>query len=328
MFTTFIVQPIFNLLVAIYALLPGHNFGLAIIIFTIIIRLLMWPLVRKQLRNAKAIRALQPELKRIKKETKGDRQRESVLVMELYKERGVSPFSSIGILILQMPILIGLYAGLQRIINDPYELITFSYPFIQDLSWMRELATDISKLDATLFGLVNLKQSALSATGIYWPAMIIVLASAVTQYYQSKQLMPTDENTRKLRHILRDAGKGVEADQSEVNAAVGRSTRYFIPVLIFFFTVNIASALSLYWLVSGLVAMIQQAKVLKEDEVDITKQLHKDDKTAKKTDRKKVKSTARVVSITTEKEPTSTKSAAAKKKTTVSKAKKAKKRRR
>lgn len=327
MFTTLIVQPIFNLLVTIYALLPGHNFGLAIIIFTIVIRTLMWPLVRKQLRNAKAIRALQPELKRIKQETKGDRQRESILVMELYKERGVSPFGSIGILLLQMPILIGLYAGLQRIINDPYEMITFSYPFVQDLSWMRELALDIGKLDATLFGIVDLKRSALSAGGVYWPAMIIVLASAVTQYYQSKQLMPTDENTRKLRHILRDAGKGVEADQAEVNAAVGRSTRFFIPVLIFFFTVNIASALSLYWLVSGLVAMIQQAKVLKEDELDITKQLHKDDKPS---GRKKVKSTARVVSITTEKEPeTEVKQTAAKKKKSASqKAKKAKKRRR
>lgn len=324
MFTTLIVQPIFNLLVAIYALLPGHNFGLAIIIFTIIVRLLMWPLVRKQLRNAKAIRALQPELKRIKQETKGDRQRESVLVMELYKERGVSPFSSIGILLLQMPILIGLYAGLQRIINDPYELITFSYPFVQDLSWMRELAANIDKLDATLFGVVNLKRSALNPDGIYWPAMVIVLASAVTQYYQSKQLMPTDENTRKLRHILRDAGKGVEADQSEVNAAVGRSTRYFIPVLIFFFTVNIASALSLYWLVSGLIAMIQQAKVLKEEEIDITKQLHKDDK--KPAGRKKVKSTARVVSITTEKESAATKPAASKKKA-AAKAKKPRKRR-
>lgn len=302
MFTTLIVQPIFNLLTFIYAILPGHNFGLAIILFTIVIRLLMWPLVKKQLRNAKVMRQLQPELKRIKQETKGDRQKESVLVMELYKERGVSPFSSIGILIIQLPILIGLYAGLQRIIKDPTQIVEFSYPFIRDLSWMKELAADIGKLDETLFGIVNLKQAALNPWGVYWPAMLLVLGSAVTQFYQSKQLMPTDKNARKLRHILRDAGKGAEADQSEVNAAVGRSTKYLIPVMIFFFTVNIASALSLYWLVSGLVAMLQQAKVLKDDEVEIETRLHKDDpKTpaaAPATSRKKVKATARVVSIT------------------------------
>ncbi len=70
MFTTLIVQPIFNLLVFIYAILPGHNFGLALIIFTIIIRLLMWPLVKKQLHQARAMRELQPEIKKIKRPPK------------------------------------------------------------------------------------------------------------------------------------------------------------------------------------------------------------------------------------------------------------------
>ena len=66
MFTTIIVQPIFNLLVLIYAILPGHNFGLSLIIFTIIIRLLLWPLVKKQLHQTKLMRKLQPEIKKIK----------------------------------------------------------------------------------------------------------------------------------------------------------------------------------------------------------------------------------------------------------------------
>ncbi|MDB5186360.1 MAG: putative 60 kDa inner rane insertion protein, partial [Candidatus Saccharibacteria bacterium] len=60
MFDTLIVEPLFNLLVIIYALIPGHNFGLAIIIFTILVRLLMWPLVKKQLHHAKEMRKLQP----------------------------------------------------------------------------------------------------------------------------------------------------------------------------------------------------------------------------------------------------------------------------
>lgn len=309
MFTTFIVQPLFNLLTFIYAVLPGHNFGLAIILFTVVIRLLMWPLVKKQLRNARVMRKLQPELKRIKQETKGDRQRESMLVMELYKERGVNPFSSIGILIIQLPILIGLYMGLQKIIQDPNQIISFSYPFVQNLAGLKELAADISRLDMTLFGLVDLKRAALSAEGTYWPAMIIVIGSAVAQYYQSKQLMPDDKNARKLRHILREARSGEAADQAEINAAVGRSTKFLIPFFIFFVTVNLASALSLYWLTSGLVAMLQQAKVLKDDEEEIEAKLHPDDAKTNRSagkaatansGRKKVKARARVVSITTE----------------------------
>ncbi len=270
MFTTIIVRPIFNLLVLIYALLPGHNFGLAIIIFTVIIRLLMWPLVKKQLHQAKAMRELQPELKRIKAEAKGNRQKESMMLMELYKEREINPFASLGLVILQIPIFIGLYSGIRRIVVNPHEIVTFAYPALQHLSWMKTLGADIHRFDGSLFGIVDLTRTAVIKTGgIYWPAMIIVVASAIMQYYQSKQLLPNPEKGRGLRKILKEASAGKQADQSEVNAAVGRSTRYFLPFMIFLITVNIAAALSLYWLTSGIVAYIQQARVLGQDEKEL-----------------------------------------------------------
>ncbi len=280
MFTTLIVRPIFNLLVLIYALLPGHNFGLAIILFTVIIRLLMWPLVKKQLHQAKAMRDLQPEIKRVKAASKGNRQQESAMLMELYKERGINPFASVGVLLLQLPILIGLYSGLHRVINDPHAIITFSYPFVRSLEWVQTLAADISKFDATLFGFVDLSRAALSKTGggIYWPAMLIVIGSALAQYFQSKQLLPQTKESRSLRNILKDAGSGKQADQTEVNAAVGRSTRFLIPAMIFILTVNLASALSLYWLVSGVTAYIQQSRVLKRDEGEMEAVADKTDK--------------------------------------------------
>lgn len=270
MFTTLIVQPIFNLLALIYALLPGHNFGLALIIFTIIIRLLLWPVVKKQLHQASAMRRLQPEIKKIKQASKGNRQQESQMLMELYKERGINPFGTIPILILQVIVLIGLYSGLQRIIKDPQALTTFSYAPIRHLGWMKELAGHNNLFDNSLFGVVNLGRSALNhGGGIYWPAMFIVAGSALAQFFQSKQLMPVDKNARGLRQILKESTTGAKADQSEMNAAVGRSTRYLLPAMIFLFTVNLASALSLYWLVGGVVAYIQQSIVLKRDEVEM-----------------------------------------------------------
>ncbi len=270
MFTTLIVQPIFNLLVLVYALLPGHNFGLALIIFTIIIRLLLWPLLKRQLHQAKAMRKLQPELKKIKQLTKGNKQKESAMLMELYKERGINPFGTFPILILQLVILIGLYSGLRRVIANPHQLISFAYPSLQHLSWMQTLAHNIHRFDNTLFGVVNLSRAALNhGGGVYLPALIIVLGSAMAQYFQGKQLLPTSSDQRGLRAILKDAGSGKQADQSEVNAAVGRSTRYLLPVMIFLFTVNLASALSLYWLTGGIVAFIQQSIVLREDESEM-----------------------------------------------------------
>lgn len=269
MFTTLIVQPIFNLLVIIYSLLPGHNFGMAIIIFTVIIRLLMWPLVKRQLHQAKAMRELQPEIKRIKAETKGDRQRESLLLMELYKEREINPFASFGLVLVQIPIFIGLYSTIHRIINDPHELVGFAYPFVQHLPWVKTLAADMSNFHANLVGLVDLSKPALSGGKIYWPAMILVLASVIIQYYQGKQLLPDSKDSRGLKKILKDASSGKQAEQGEINAAVGKSTRYLLPGMIFLITVRIASALSLYWLVSGAVAFIQQSRVLGRDEKEM-----------------------------------------------------------
>jgi YidC/Oxa1 family membrane protein insertase len=272
MFTTLIVQPIFNLLVFVYALVPGHNFGVALVIFTVIIRLLMWPLVKKQLRQTKVMRQLQPELKRVKKEAAGNKQKESMMLMELYKERGVNPLGTIPVLVVQLIILIGLYSGLRRVIDNPDELVSFAYPALQHLDWMQHLAHHIKDFDNSFFGLVDLSRSALSSAGTYWPAMVLVLGSAIVQFLTSRQLMPIDKNARKLRHILKEAGStGAKADQAEVNAAVGRSTQYIIPFMVFIFTVQLAAALSLYWMVSGLVAYVQQSVALKEDETDMEK---------------------------------------------------------
>lgn len=270
MFQFLVVKPIFNLLVLIYALLPGHNFGLAIIVFTVVVRLLMWPLVKKQMHQTKAMREMQPQLKKIKQAAKGNKQQEQLMMMALYKERGMNPFSPIGTLIVQFIILIGLYSGLNRIVNDPKAIVDFSYSWLQDLSWLQALAADIGRFDNTLFGAVDLSRPALEKGAIYWPAMLLVLGSAAAQFYQSKQLMPTDKDARGLRQILREAGQGKSADAAETNAAVSRGMKFIIPVLIIVVTVGLASALSLYWLVGGVIAYIQQARALKQDEVELS----------------------------------------------------------
>lgn len=270
MFTTFIVQPIFNLLVFIYAILPGHNFGLALILFTIVVRLLLWPLVKKQLHQTKAMRTLQPEIAKIKKATKGNRQKESVMLMELYKERGINPIGTFPTLIVQLIVLIGLYSGLQKVIKDPHTLVTFAYPALQqNLGWLGQLSHNIKLFDNTLFGFINLKRAAIGPGGVYFGALIIVAGSALAQFFQAKQLLPTVKDKRGLRSILKEAGQGKQTDQSEVNAAVSRGTIYLLPAVVFFFTVNLPAALSLYWLAGGIVAFIQQSIVLRKDETEM-----------------------------------------------------------
>ncbi len=269
MFQTFVIQPIFNLLVLIYSIIPGHNFGVALIIFTIVIRLLLWPLVKKQLHQTKLTRQLQPELKRIKKEAAGDRQKESLMMMELYKEKGINPFGALPTLIVQTVVLIGLYSGLSRVIKDPHQIYNFAYGFLQNTDWLKHLAENIKAFDNTLLGLIDLSRPAVGPHGFYLPAFLLVVGSAVMQYITGKQIMPTGKNAPKFRDIFRAASEGKQADAADVNAAMGRFTVFMIPAMVFLFTINLAAALSLYWLVGSTVAYFQQRAVLGKDEEEM-----------------------------------------------------------
>lgn len=267
MFTTLVIQPIFNVLTFIYAIIPGHNFGVAIILFTLVARLALYPLLKKQLKHTKAMRELQPEINKIKEKTKGNKQQQSIMTMELYKEREIKPLSYLGLLMFQLVIFLALFWGLSRIVNDPRQVYEFSYPFIQNMSSMQELQANIDKFDNTLLGFVDLSRAAVSAdTGFYFPAFVLVLGSALIQFFQIRQTMPSDKNARKLRAILQDANNGKQADSAEINAAMGRNMGYILPIIIFVVTIGFPAALSLYWFVGGLVAYLQQSYLLKQDE--------------------------------------------------------------
>lgn len=266
MFTTLIVQPLFNLLTLIFAFLPGHNFGLAIIIFTIVIRISLFPLLKKQLKHTSAMRRLQPEIKKIKEKTKGNKQQEALLVAELYKEREIKPLSLMMLMVLQLVLFLALFSGLNRVVNDPKNIYEFSYPVIQNTAYMQEIKSDITKFDDTLLGVIDLNKPGSGSQGIYLPSLLLVAGSALIQFFQVRQTMPKDKERRKLSQILKDANNGKQADSAEVNAAVGGFMSYVLPLFIFVFTLGLPGALPLYWLVGGIIAYLQQDYLLKQDE--------------------------------------------------------------
>ncbi len=269
MFDTLIVQPILNLLFTINAFLPGHDFGVTIILFTIIIRGALYPLVKKQLHQTRAMRALQPEIKKIKADTKGDKQKEGQLLMELYKERGVSPFGSIGVLLLQLPILFGLFRVLRMLSDDPQKAADMLYGWVKTLPGMDAIVADPTLITDALvnsfWGLVDLSKSAFDSGSIYWPLMIIALLAGLMQFYQSKQLMPDTDDSKSLKDILRGETKGKQSEQADINAAMGKNMKYFMPLITIFFAATFPGALALYWATGSGVAILQQKHVLKDD---------------------------------------------------------------
>lgn len=271
LFDIILVQPIFNVLVLIYGIVPGHDFGLSLILFTVLIRLLMWPLVKKQLNQTKVMRSLQPELTKIKAKTKGNKQLESQLMLELYKEKGVNPFGSIGLLIVQLPIFIALFAVVRLITENASNISKYTYNFLEQLPAVQ--AAMNGEFIVSLFGLVDLTKHAIQpgSGAIYWPLLIMAVVAAVLQFVQSKQLLPQPTEKKRLRDILKEQASGKEVDQTEMSALVTNKMVWLFPILTFMVSIYLAGALVLYLLVTSVVAIIQQHMVLKKDESELEK---------------------------------------------------------
>lgn len=268
-FELLIIQPIFNLLIGLYSIIPGGDFGISLIIFTIIVRMALYPLVKKQLHQTKAMKKLQPELAKIKAETKGNKQLESARMMDLYKQHGVNPFRSILILFIQLPIFIALYQVIRIFTYDIDRVSNFTYGFMQNIEPIRRLIENPSLFNETLFGVIDLTESATGSGSINIAILSIAFIAAITQYYMSRQLMPQAESKKGFKEIMSEAAEGKQADQAEMNALVmGKMTKIF-PFIMLFIMIGLPGALVLYYAVSNLVAVVQQSYILKHDEGDL-----------------------------------------------------------
>jgi YidC/Oxa1 family membrane protein insertase len=269
-FELFIVQPIFNLLLAIYSFVPYADFGIAVIIFTVIVRFALWPLVVRQLHQVKAMRKLQPELARIKKASKGNRQQESMQMLELYKKHEVKPFRSILILLIQLPIFIALFQVIQIFTTHRDEIGRFTYGFMQSLGPVKELIANPDSFNKMFLGFVDLTSHAISNNGINIVLVLLAVIAAYTQYLISKQTSPTT-TTKRLRDVLAEAGDGKQPDQAELNAVMMGKMVKFLPFMMFFIMMSLPGALALYYATSNIFAAIQQHYLLKRDaeEMDV-----------------------------------------------------------
>ena len=166
-FDEFIVRPILNLLMAIYSLIP--DFGVSVIIFTIIVRLLLWPLIKKQLHQAKAMRKMQPELVKIKKQYAKNPQMRNLAMVELYKKHNVSAFGSIGVMIIQLPILIAMYRVVQIFVSSRADLGKYVYDFMKNLPVANNLVNNPDQFNQNFLGIIDLTQHAVSKKwNCYW----------------------------------------------------------------------------------------------------------------------------------------------------------------
>lgn len=263
-FDMVIVQPTLNMLMAIYALIPGGDFGISVIIFTILIRLLLWPMVKKQLHQVQAMRKMQPELAKIKKKYGKNRQAQAMAMMELYKKHNVSMFGSIGLMLVQLPILIGIYRVVQIFVLHRDELAKYTYDVIEQWQPVKHLLEHPDQFNQNFLGMMDLTKQAVGQHGVVVSLLIVAIVAARLQYFLSKQLSPTTDSKRRLRDVLAEAGQGKEADQGEINAIVMRKMMLFMPVMLFMIMISLPGALALYMATSNAVAYVQNHVILQQ----------------------------------------------------------------
>lgn len=299
MFNTFITQPVYNILVTIYSLLPGHDFGVSILLFSLLSRVVMWPLIKKQLNHSKEMKKLQPELAKIRKECGDDKQKLAQMQLELYKEREINPLAPIGFMIVQIPIFLGLYFAVRRLVDDHSTILTDTYEPVRNLDWVQRIQeSDFSLFDEYLLGVVDLGRTAIGNSGIYWPLVVLALATGFIQFYQTRQLIPQQKTKKKLRDILAEGqNNGGEPNKDDLQAAVGRTTSFILPSLITFLSLTFPGAIALYWFSNTAIGFIQQRYILNTDSQEMDKikvtTRKKNTKSTKATSAKKVKSSAK-----------------------------------
>lgn len=220
-FNEALYRPLFNGLVFLYNIIPFHDFGIAIILMTIIVRLVLYPLNQKALKSQKQMNELQPQIKELQAKHKNDKAKQSQALMELYKSKSINPASGCLPLLIQLPLLIALYRVFLNGLKP--ESLNALYSFISRPAAINPL----------FLNWLNLSQS---------NYVIAILAGALT-FIQSKMM------------VVAQPKNAVPMDFSSV---FSKQMVYLMPIFTVFIAWKLPAGLGLYWVVITLFGIVQQ----------------------------------------------------------------------
>ncbi len=225
-----IINPFITILLFLYQILGG-NVVLAIVVFTILIRMATYPLTIKQQRSTKAMQELQPELKKLQEKYKNDRERLAQEQWELYRKHGVNPLAGCLPLLIQLPIMLALYhAIVATLAATPTQLLDLA-----NRLWVPALSSQVPLSNKFLW--LNL--------AVPDPLYILPVLVVVTTWLQQKLLMPATPSG------------GTGDRQADQTARISRQMMLIMPLMFGFFSLSFASGLSIYFIASNLIGIGQ-----------------------------------------------------------------------
>lgn len=239
-FNVYLIQPFFNVLIMIYNFLPWPDIGVATIVLTFLIRLVLFPVFYKGTKQQIVMNRLQPELQRIQKEYKGDKEKQVKAQMALYKEHKVNPLGSCLLTLIQIPIIIAVY----RVFLNGFS--------VERMSQLYHFVHQPTIINSVFLGLANLSK----------PNFILVIISAALQFYSTKMIMPSKTQTPK------------DAEPSQKMTMMLQKQMLFIgPVMTLIILAPLPSIISLYWSATTVFSIFQQWLIQRTLKVETQKAL-------------------------------------------------------
>lgn len=234
--TTFFYQPVLNLVILIYNYIPGNDLAITIVVFAALVKLLLLPLSKKQLKSQKKLQDLQPKIEELKKKHKDNKEALSRETLKLYQENKVNPFSACGTLIIQLPFLIAIF----RVFRDNFseQALSLVYPFVERPETINSIG----------LGFIDLAH----------PNVYIAIAAGLAQFWQGRLMAA---KTKKNKD--RPAG---QADS--MMAIMNKQMLFMMPALTVFIGLSLPGGLTLYWFVTTLLTALQQVYLFKKKEKD------------------------------------------------------------
>ena len=239
-------RPLFNALVFLYNIIPGHDLGAAIIILTLLVRFALYPSSKKAIKGQKEMQELQPKLKEIQDKHKDNKEKQAQALMEFYRKNKVNPLSGCLPLLVQMPILIALYHVFIAGFDDG--TLNVLYSFIHNPEHINPIS----------FGIIDLSQK----------NIILALVAGGFQFIQAKMMLVSRKKTEE-KNKDKKKKKGEPSKEEKIqdfSQTMGKQMVYFMPLITIVFAMSFPSGLALYWIVTTLFAIGQQHLIFKKEE--------------------------------------------------------------
>jgi YidC/Oxa1 family membrane protein insertase len=219
-------QPLYNGLILLMDLLPWFDAGIIVVLFTVLVKFILFPLSKSAVITQIRMKEIEPELRAIKEKYKDDSQEQARRTMEIYKEKKVNPFSGVFVVLLQLPIIFALY----------YIFLRSGLPNI-DSSLLYPHIPKPNTLNMSFLGLINITQKSL----------FLALLAGVSSFFQAKFAAPPTPPKKDSPSFKDDLARGMSMQM-----------RYMLPVIVFFISYKISGVVALYWFTSNVFTIVQE----------------------------------------------------------------------